>query len=218
MDKNDENGEKYGTKNETQCSACTEKDEILKSRNMESTKIENVVKENSKKCLKQKVEELTLKCDGFEKENEVLKQKCLANCNECIKKDSIIRGLQKEYDGMKFSYHKVKEAYETLKSQVERLQGRVSKYSETTKFLEAKYKGKQLVLNQYIDEVAELKRELAEKEKKNIKLQSYHASSYILERIFNITQDDNDSEKNKKGDWFRISSNSTTVGEKLYFL
>ncbi|MFS7969417.1 hypothetical protein Hanom_Chr09g00808961 [Helianthus anomalus] len=51
----------------------------------------------------------------------------------------------------------------------------------------------------YIDEVVELKRELAEKEKKNNKLQSYHASSYILKRIFNITPDDNDSEKNKKG-------------------
>ncbi|KAJ0694889.1 hypothetical protein HanPI659440_Chr15g0613961 [Helianthus annuus] len=31
------------------------------------------------------------------------------------------------------------------------------------------------------------------------KLQSYHSSSYILERIFNITPDDKDSEKNKKG-------------------
>ncbi|MFS7919880.1 hypothetical protein Hanom_Chr03g00217821 [Helianthus anomalus] len=59
---------------------------------------------------------------------------------------------------MKFSYHKVKEAYETLKSQTQRLQDKVSKYSETTRFLEAIYKGKQLVLNQYIDEVAELTR------------------------------------------------------------
>ncbi|MFS7919799.1 hypothetical protein Hanom_Chr03g00216901 [Helianthus anomalus] len=56
-------------------------------------------------------------------------------------------------------------------------------------------------MNNYIDQVAELKRELAEKERKNNKLQSYHASSYILERIFNIKPDENDpgKEKNKKG-------------------
>ncbi|MFS8024217.1 hypothetical protein Hanom_Chr16g01460631 [Helianthus anomalus] len=100
---------------------------------------------------------------------------------------------------MKYSHHRVKEAYETLKSEVKRLEEKVLTYSETTKFVEAKYKGKQLVLNQYIDEVADLKRELAEKEKKNNKHQSYHASSYILVHIFNITPDDNDSEKNKKG-------------------
>ncbi|MFS8021614.1 hypothetical protein Hanom_Chr16g01429501 [Helianthus anomalus] len=75
---------------------------------------------------------------------------------------------------MKLSYHTVKEAFETLKSQ-------------------------EKVLNQYIDELAEVKRELAEKEKKVNKLQSYHASSYILERIFNITLDDHDFDKNKKG-------------------
>ncbi|MFS8031930.1 hypothetical protein Hanom_Chr17g01551651 [Helianthus anomalus] len=71
---------------------------------------------------------------------------------------------------MKYSHHKIKEAYENLKSQIKHLEGRVLKYSESTKFLEAKYKGKQLVLNSYIDEVAELKQELAEKEKKNNKL------------------------------------------------
>ncbi|MFS7976754.1 hypothetical protein Hanom_Chr10g00896131 [Helianthus anomalus] len=65
---------------------------------------------------------------------------------------------------MEYSHHRVKEADETLKSQVKRLEERVSKYAKTTKFLEAKYKGKQLVLNQYIDEVAKLKRELAGKE------------------------------------------------------
>ncbi|MFS8006475.1 hypothetical protein Hanom_Chr14g01249571 [Helianthus anomalus] len=40
---------------------------------------------------------------------------------------------------------------------------------------------------------------LHEREKNANKLQSYHTSSYILERIFNITPDDNDSDKNKKG-------------------
>ncbi|MFS7986994.1 hypothetical protein Hanom_Chr11g01016801 [Helianthus anomalus] len=71
--------------------------------------------------------------------------------------------MQKEYDGMKVSYHKAKEAYKTLKSQVQSLEGRLSIYIETTRFIEAKYKGKQLVLNQYIDELAEVKHELAEK-------------------------------------------------------
>ncbi|MFS7945878.1 hypothetical protein Hanom_Chr06g00529291 [Helianthus anomalus] len=79
------------------------------------------------------------------------------------------------------------------------MEKRLSKYIETTRFLEAKYEGKQWVLNRYIDELAKVKHELAEKEKKVNKLQSYHASSYILERIFNVTTDDHDSEKNKKG-------------------
>ncbi|KAF5773936.1 hypothetical protein HanRHA438_Chr13g0605141 [Helianthus annuus] len=39
---------------------------------------------------------------------------------------------------------------------------------------------------------------MAEVEQKNNILQSYHDSSYILERIFNIKLDDNDSKKNKK--------------------
>ncbi|MFS7954105.1 hypothetical protein Hanom_Chr07g00626421 [Helianthus anomalus] len=194
MGKNDEIGEKSDNKNEVQykkymetCSVCTTKDENLRSRNIEFTKIENLFKEKCKemfeneKILKQQEEELTHKYNGFKKENEILKQKCSAKCNECFKKDNIFRELQKEYDVMKYSHHRVKEAYDTLKSQVKRLEGKVLRYSETTKFLEAKYKGKQLVLNQYIDEVAELKQKLAEKE--NNKLQSYHASSYILERI-----------------------------------
>ncbi|MFS7968644.1 hypothetical protein Hanom_Chr09g00800021 [Helianthus anomalus] len=60
--------ERHGT-----CSACLEKDENLKSRNIEFTKIENVFKEKSKemfeieKFFKQKEEELTQKCDDLEK-------------------------------------------------------------------------------------------------------------------------------------------------------
>ncbi|MFS8002461.1 hypothetical protein Hanom_Chr13g01202331 [Helianthus anomalus] len=100
---------------------------------------------------------------------------------------------------MQYSHHRIKESYETLKSETQRLQDKVSKYTDTTRFLEARYKGKQLVLNQYIDKVVEHKRQMDEIEQKNNKLQSYHASSYILEWIFNITPDDSDSENNKKG-------------------
>ncbi|MFS7978523.1 hypothetical protein Hanom_Chr10g00916481 [Helianthus anomalus] len=60
--------------------------------------------------------------------------------------------------------------------------------------LEANYKDKQLMVNYYLDQIPVLKHELAETYKKNRKLQSYHASSYILERIFNISQDENDFE------------------------
>ncbi|XP_021984993.1 uncharacterized protein LOC110880862 [Helianthus annuus] len=52
---------------------------------------------------------------------------------------------------------------------------------------------------QYIEEVAELKRKMDELEQDNNKLHSYHASSYVLERIFNIKLDDKDSERNTKG-------------------
>ncbi|MFS7912185.1 hypothetical protein Hanom_Chr02g00126941 [Helianthus anomalus] len=110
-----------------------------------------------------KEKEQTQKCENHEKVNEVLKQKCLVECNELISKYKTIQELQKEYDGMKL------------------------------------FEGIQKVLNNYIDEVAKLKQELAEKEKLVNKLQSYHTSSYILERIFNITPDGDDSEKNQKG-------------------
>ncbi|MFS7995411.1 hypothetical protein Hanom_Chr12g01117611 [Helianthus anomalus] len=82
---------------------------------------------------------------------------------------------------------------------MKRIQARLAQYSETTQLLENKYKIKQQVVNQYIDEVVELKRKMVELEQENNKLHSYHASSYILECIFNIKSDDNDSEKNKKG-------------------
>ncbi|MFS7946968.1 hypothetical protein Hanom_Chr06g00542531 [Helianthus anomalus] len=102
---------------------------------------------------------------------------------------------------MKYSHHMMKEAYDEMKDRFKDLEKRVLKYVETTKFLEANYKDKHLMVNYYIDQVIVFKLELAEKEKKNNKLKNYHASSYILESIFNITQDKNDSEKknNKKG-------------------
>ncbi|KAJ0836751.1 putative transcription factor interactor and regulator CCHC(Zn) family [Helianthus annuus] len=61
------------------------------------------------------------------------------------------------------------------------------------------FKEKQIELNKRIDEIANLKQVLAEKEKIVTKLQSYHDSSYILERIFNITPDNKDTNLCKKG-------------------
>ncbi|KAJ0689356.1 putative transcription factor interactor and regulator CCHC(Zn) family [Helianthus annuus] len=168
------------------CSECTKKDEKLKIRDIEFTKIEKIFKNKShemienEKFLKQENEKLKQKCDDPEKENKILKEKCSAVCNECVPKDKTIQQLQKEYDGMKLSYHTVKEAYETLKSKVKSLDDRLSACQKTIKFLEARYEGKQMVLNQYIDDVAKLKQELTDKEKLVNKLQSYHASSYIL--------------------------------------
>ncbi|MFS7946707.1 hypothetical protein Hanom_Chr06g00539481 [Helianthus anomalus] len=79
------------------------------------------------------------------------------------------------------------------------MHGRMSASIEKARILEDSYTSKQLELNKCIDEVAKLKQELAEKEKIVTKLKSYYNSSYILGRIFNITPDDKDSEKNKKG-------------------
>ncbi|MFS7963447.1 hypothetical protein Hanom_Chr08g00738191 [Helianthus anomalus] len=86
------------------------------------------------------------------------------------------------------------------------MERRLSKYIETTRFLEANYENKQWVLNEYIDELANVKLELAKKEKKVNKIQSYHASSYILilERIFNVTPDDYDSEKNSGSEFHQV--------------
>ncbi|KAJ0734585.1 putative transcription factor interactor and regulator CCHC(Zn) family [Helianthus annuus] len=64
---------------------------------------------------------------------------------------------------------------------------------------ESQFREKQIELNKCVDEIANLKQVLAEKEKVVTKLQSYHNSSYILERIFNITPDDKDTDSCKKG-------------------
>ncbi|MFS7917549.1 putative transcription factor interactor and regulator CCHC(Zn) family [Helianthus anomalus] len=129
--------------------ACTEKDNNMRSRDIEFTKIEKIFKEKcneileNEKFLRQENEKLTQKCENLEKENEVLKQKCLVECNECIPKDKTIQELQKEYDGMKLSCHTVKEVYEILKSKVTSLDNKLPACQETTKFLEARYERKQ---------------------------------------------------------------------------
>ncbi|XP_021992061.1 uncharacterized protein LOC110888869 [Helianthus annuus] len=58
---------------------------------------------------------------------------------------------------------------------------------------------KQQVVNSYIEDVAKIKRKIADLEQDNNKLHSYHASSYVLERIFNLKPNGRDSEQNKKG-------------------
>ncbi|MFS8002648.1 hypothetical protein Hanom_Chr13g01204571 [Helianthus anomalus] len=118
---------------------------------------------------------------------------------ECLQKENNVQEMKKEYDAMKISYHITKEAYEDVKSQMKCIQDRLSQYLETSQTLKNNYEIKQQVVDQYIDEVAEFKRKMADLEQENNKLHSYHASSYILERIFNIKSDDKDSEKNKKG-------------------
>ncbi|MFS7934998.1 hypothetical protein Hanom_Chr05g00398231 [Helianthus anomalus] len=153
---------------------------------------------DNENVLKQKDEELAQKCKVLDKENKILKQKCSTMSEECLQKEIVVQEMKKEYDGMKLSYHTVKEAYEDVKSQMKRIQARITEYSETSQTLKNKYEIKEHVVNQYIDEVAEFKRKMVDLEQENNKLHSYHASSYILERNFNIKPDDNDSEKNKK--------------------
>ncbi|KAJ0618477.1 putative transcription factor interactor and regulator CCHC(Zn) family [Helianthus annuus] len=204
-DKIDDEAEQQCKKCMETCSACIERDEKLNNRDIEFTKKEKNFKEKchemieSEKFLKQENENLKQKCDDLETENKKLKEKCSAVCHECVPKEIKIQELQKEYDVTKLSYDTVKEAYETLKSKVKSLDDRLCACQRNTKFHEARFEDKQRVLNQYIDDVAKLKQELADKEKLVNKLQSYHSSSYILERIFNITPDEKESEKNKKG-------------------
>ncbi|MFS7986968.1 hypothetical protein Hanom_Chr11g01016491 [Helianthus anomalus] len=99
----------------------------------------------NEKFLKQQEEDLTQKCNSLEKENKGLKQKCSADCNECLQKDKIIQDLQKEYDGIKSSYYTVKEAYETLKNKVKSIDDRLPACLKTTKLVEARYEVKQRV-------------------------------------------------------------------------
>ncbi|KAF5813676.1 putative transcription factor interactor and regulator CCHC(Zn) family [Helianthus annuus] len=182
------------------CRACTEKDEQLRTRDLEFTKIENVFKEKCKEMLeKEKVfkendEKLSEKCNKLEKENEVLKM-----TNECDQKESACQEMKKEYDSMKLAYHIIKESYEKVKDEMKYAQSRMNYLSETTKELKRMYEIKQGVVNSYIEDVAKLKRQIADLEQDNNKLKSYHVSSYVLERIFNIKPGDGESEQNKKG-------------------
>ncbi|MFS7996475.1 hypothetical protein Hanom_Chr12g01130411 [Helianthus anomalus] len=61
------------------------------------------------------------------------------------------------------------------------IQSRLVQCSETSETIKRQYSVKQKVINSYIEEVAELKRKMAELEQDNNKLKSYHASSYVLE-------------------------------------
>ncbi|MFS7946529.1 hypothetical protein Hanom_Chr06g00537341 [Helianthus anomalus] len=79
------------------------------------------------------------------------------------------------------------------------VQSRLKHCSEISNTLKRQYEIKQQVVNSYIEDGAKLKRKLAELEQDKNKLHSYHASSYVLEGIFNLKPDDNDSKKNKKG-------------------
>ncbi|KAJ0876109.1 putative transcription factor interactor and regulator CCHC(Zn) family [Helianthus annuus] len=182
------------------CRACTEKDEQCRTRDLEFTKIENIFKEKCKEMLeKEKVfkendEKLSEKCNKLEKENEVLKM-----INECEQKENVVQEMKKEYDSMKLAYHITKESYEKVKDEMKYAQSRMNYLSETTKEPKRMYSIKQDVVNSYIEDVAKLKRQIADLEQDNNKLKSYHVSSYVLERIFNIKPGDGESEQNKKG-------------------
>ncbi|KAJ0456093.1 putative transcription factor interactor and regulator CCHC(Zn) family [Helianthus annuus] len=187
------------------CKACTEKDDIIKTKDNDIIKLENVFTTKCKEMieteeiLKLKVEKLTQKCQGLEKDNEVYRQLCTAKCVDCVEKESKFQDLQKQYDSLKWSSQRVQEAYDTLKSQVKSFDQRLSETLITKEMYERKFKEKQIELNKCVDEIANLKQVLAEKEKIVTKLQSYHNSSYILEQIFNITPDDKDTNNCKKG-------------------
>ncbi|KAJ0458539.1 putative transcription factor interactor and regulator CCHC(Zn) family [Helianthus annuus] len=187
------------------CRACTEKDEQFRTRELEFTKIENIFKEKCKEMLeKEKVfnendEKLSGKCSKLEKENEVLKEDVLKMKNECERKEIACQEMKKEYDSMKLSYHVTKESYDKVKDEMKYAQSRMNYLSETTKELKRMYAIKQDVVNSFIEDVAKLKRQIADLEQDNNKLKSYHVSSYVLERIFNIKPGDGESEQNKKG-------------------
>ncbi|MFS7913260.1 hypothetical protein Hanom_Chr02g00139751 [Helianthus anomalus] len=72
------------------------------------------------------------------------------------------------------------------------VQSRFKYCSKTSDTLKLQYEIEKQVLNSYIEEVAELKCKMADFEQENNKLHSYHTSSYVLERIFNLKPDDKD--------------------------
>ncbi|KAM0057614.1 putative transcription factor interactor and regulator CCHC(Zn) family [Helianthus debilis subsp. tardiflorus] len=183
------------------CRACTEKDEQFRTKELEFTKIENIFKEKCKEMLeKEKVfNEKDEKFSEIEKENKVLKEDVLKMKNECSQKEIVCQELTKEYDSMKLSHQVMKESYEKVKDEMKYAQSKMNYMSETTKELKRMYAIKQDVVNSYIEDVAKLKQQIVDLEQENNKLKSYHVSSYVLERIFNIKPGEGESEQNKKG-------------------
>ncbi|XP_021986066.2 trichohyalin-like [Helianthus annuus] len=76
------------------CKACTEKDDIIKTKDNDIVKLQNIFtikcKEmiDKEEILKIKVEKLTQKCQGLEKDNEGYRQLCTAKCVDCVEKES----------------------------------------------------------------------------------------------------------------------------------
>ncbi|XP_035843910.1 titin homolog [Helianthus annuus] len=125
------------------------------------------------------------------------------------KKEAVIEEQQKDDDLKKKKKKKKGEDDVKVESSVEddsAVVGEEQKKSETdqkqtkekTEVPITEYSIKQQVVNSYIEDVAKLKRQITDLEQDNNKLHSYHASSYVLERIFNLKSGDDDSEKNKK--------------------
>ncbi|MFS7998417.1 hypothetical protein Hanom_Chr12g01153591 [Helianthus anomalus] len=94
----------------------------------------------NKEILKQKIEKLTLKCQNFEKENEILRQMCTTKCEGCVEKDNKFQDFQKEYDNLKWSSPRVQETYDTLKKQVKCFDERLSETLTTKGFMREKLK------------------------------------------------------------------------------
>ncbi|XP_021991282.1 myb-like protein X [Helianthus annuus] len=107
------------------------------------------------------------------------------------------------------------ESSEVLNTTVEQCKKCMEACSAYT--LKRQYEIKQQVVNSYIEEVAELKRKITDLEQDNNKLHSYHDLSYVLERIFNIKPDVNDSEKNKKGIGSKYHQVPPPFEEKITF-
>ncbi|XP_022032799.1 gelsolin-related protein of 125 kDa-like [Helianthus annuus] len=170
-----------------------EEDQKQTAKEAEVPTIEVITKPESSDILDKNVEQF------LEKENEIFKQKCSAMTEKCVQKENVVHEMKKEYESIKLAYYITKESYEAVKSQMKLVQSRLSQCSETSQTLKQQFEIKQQVVNSYIEEVVELKRKMADLEQDNNNLHSYHTSSYVLERIFNIKPDDKDSERNKKG-------------------
>ncbi|XP_035843933.1 vicilin-like seed storage protein At2g18540 [Helianthus annuus] len=103
---------------------------------------------------------------GDEKKEELKQTEAAENTNvQITEKDNKFQDFQKEYDNLKWSSQRVQEAYDTLKKQAKSFDERLSATLTTKETYERKFKEKQLELNKYVDEVANLKQVLAEKEK-----------------------------------------------------
>ncbi|KAJ0435718.1 putative transcription factor interactor and regulator CCHC(Zn) family [Helianthus annuus] len=125
-----------------------------------------------------------------EKVVEVTKpcEKCSESCKECDEKDKKIAELEKMKEDLLSDVKYVKESYDVLNRTVDGLKRTNAEIEKANDKMSATLMTKQSVINDYIEDCANLKKELEleriESERINRLLLSYTTCDYLIDRVY----------------------------------
>ena len=125
-----------------------------------------------------------------EKVIEVTKpcEKCSESCKECDEKDKKIVDFEKIKEDLLFDVKYVKESYDVLNRTVDSLKRANAEFEKANDKMSATLMTKQSVINDYIEDCANLKKELElekiESERINRLLLSYTTCDYLIDRVY----------------------------------